>query len=169
MKILLSVFVILGLCACASHSPYNKADSERDYGYSESRITENRYRVTFKGNTRTSSNEVKDMALLRAAEITMLNNYDWFRIVDQETEGEKLVDSSVSTGISTPTQVQKNCGLLGCTTTVSPGIEGAVITTQNIDNRYNTSIEIVMGNGKVDDVTEVYDAAELRRNLAARF
>ena len=73
MKKLLVVLCASLLSACASQSAYLAADGSRDSGYSENQLTENRYRVHFRGNSRTASTEVQDMALLRAAELTLLN------------------------------------------------------------------------------------------------
>ena len=36
-------------------------------------------------------------------------------------------------------------------------------------DRYTTSIEIVMGDGDLEDPTSAYDASELRRSLSARY
>jgi len=169
MKKLLIFFCMTWLYACGSSSPYLEADGARDFGYSESRITDNRYRVTFKGDADTTSDQVKDMALLRAAEITLLNDYDWFRVLTQETQQDST-GTPVTTTTRGPTQqVFRDCGPLGCTTTITPAYTGAdVVTVRELD-RYTTSIEIVMGDGNLDDPTTAYDASELRRNLSARY
>lgn len=169
MKILTLGFTLVLLAACATQTHYSSANSDGSYGYSDSRITENRYRVSFKGNTRTSSNEVKDMALLRAAELTLLNDYDWFRVVSQDTQQNVTTTPETSARLSTGSRVYRDCGLLGCTTTVSPAYSGAEVITRREVDRYTTSIEIVMGKGELEDQTSAYDAAQLRRNLEPRF
>lgn len=60
-------------------------------GYSEVRLGDNRYRVTFDGNTLTSRERVEGYLLYRAAELTVQNGYDWFRIVDRETERDRRI------------------------------------------------------------------------------
>lgn len=90
MKKLLAAMALISLVACGSSGPYTQARSEGDYGYLENRITENRYRVSFRGNAGTTSDQVKDMALLRAAELTLLNNYDWFRVVSSRPTNSRL-------------------------------------------------------------------------------
>ncbi|GAA0282676.1 hypothetical protein GCM10009127_25100 [Alteraurantiacibacter aestuarii] len=55
-------------------------------GYSEQRITENRFRVTFSGNSLTSRDRVEGYLLYRAAELTVQNGYDYFIIIDRDTE-----------------------------------------------------------------------------------
>jgi hypothetical protein len=168
MKKLLIFFCMSYLYACGSSSPYVEAGNARDYGYSESRITDNRYRVSFRGDVNTTGDEVKDMALLRAAEITLLNDYDWFRVLTQETQ-QDAVGAPVAVTQSGPRQVFRDCGPLGCTTTVTPAYTGANVVALRDSDRYTTSIEIVMGDGNLDDPTSAYDAAELRRSLAVRY
>lgn len=167
MKKLLTMMAVISLAACGSPSPYSQAESEQDYGYLENRITENRYRVSFRGNSGTSSDQVKDMALLRAAELTLLNNYDWFRVVSQQTDEQQL-GTAVATAAGGPPTTYRSCGALGCTTTVMPS-EPTVIVGDDGRNRYETSIEIVMGDGRVEDPTTVYDASEIRRSLRSRY
>jgi hypothetical protein len=48
------------------------------------RIEANRWRVTFKGNSLTSRETVEGYLLYRAAELTLQQGYDWFRIIDKE-------------------------------------------------------------------------------------
>ena len=168
MNKLFLIMCMTWLYACGSSSPYMEADGSRDFGYTESRITDNRYRVTFKGNSNTTGDEVKDMALLRAAEITLLNNYDWFRVLTQETQQDST-DTPVATTRGPTQQVFRDCGPRGCTTTVTPAYTGTEVVTIRELDRYTTSIEIVMGDDNLDDPTSAYDAAELRRNLSARY
>lgn len=169
MKTLIVIFAVITLSSCASNSAYQAALNDRDYGYSDSQITENRYRINFKGDTRTSSNDVKDMALLRAADLTLLNDYDWFRVVEQDTQQETTATPEASTRVSSGRQVFRDCGLLGCTTTVTPAYSGVEVMTVREVDRYTTSIEIVMGRGELEDRTSAYDAIQLRRNLEPRF
>lgn len=167
MKKLLAAMALISLVACGSSGPYTQARSEGDYGYLQNRITENRYRVSFRGNAGTTSDQVKDMALLRAAELTLLNNYDWFRVVSQQTD-EQQAGAVVGTAVPETPTTYRTCGALGCTTTVVPA-ESTVIVDGDGHNTYQTSIEIVMGDGRVDDPTTVYDASEIRRSLSSRY
>ena len=166
MKKLLIFACIVLLSGCGS-SRYD--DGLRDPGYSESRITDNRYRINYSGDVRDTSDEVKDKALLRAAELTLRNDYDWFRVVNQETQ-QNTTTTPVTTTTTSPTQqVVRDCGPLGCTTTVTPAYTGTQIVTSREQDRFSTSLEIVMGDGRLDDPTTAYDASELRRSLAERY
>jgi hypothetical protein len=79
-----ALVVVLGLllAACAgAPTPYQQA---RDgYGYSEQQIEENRYRVSFAGNSATSRQTVEDYLLYRGAELSVQTGHDWFEVVDR--------------------------------------------------------------------------------------
>src|SRR5918995_6473317 len=78
--------LVLGLliAACAGGpTPYQQAQD--GYGYSEQRIEENRYRVSFAGNSATTRQTVEDYLLYRAAELTVQTGHDWFEVADRST------------------------------------------------------------------------------------
>lgn len=171
MKRLMLVISMLGLYACASNSTdYIKAEESGDEGYTETQISDNRYRVSFKGNRVTSGDMVKDYALMRAAELTILNGHDWFRVVTQDTQKDTRERPGTTTSLSRHRNVHQSCGLLGCTTTVTPAYSGGIVmTTGRAEDGYSTSIEIVMGDGEVEDPTTVYNAQELHKFLGDKY
>lgn len=169
-----AVLVVMAsaLTACASTSPgkYRQADGAEDVGYYEHQLTENRYRVSYNGSAVDSADEVKDMALLRASELTILNDHDWFRVIVQETEKEVVPDvDTASTTVNAGNRVYRDCGLLGCTTTVSPAYTQIETTRFSERDSYSTSIEIVMGDGEVGTTSSAYNARELRSFLEPRY
>lgn len=85
------VALSLLLNACATSTPYqpNIPGQSPAGGYSDERLAENRYRVTFTGNSFTSRDRVEGYMLYRAAELTLERGYDWFRIVDRVTERDR--------------------------------------------------------------------------------
>ena len=74
------------LTACATPTVYGPATSRSSAGYLERRIETDRFQVTFRGGNGAPAAQVADYALLRAAELTLREGYDWFRIVDRETD-----------------------------------------------------------------------------------
>lgn len=82
----LAVIAAAGLAACATSTPYQPAATGGGYGFSEQRIEENRYRITFRGNSLTTRETVENSLLYRAAELTVQNGYDYFVVVENETE-----------------------------------------------------------------------------------
>ena len=82
------VTLAAGLAACATPTPYQPdvPGQATSGGYSDTRLEANRYRVTFSGNSLTSRETVESYLLYRAAELTVQNGYDWFQIVDRQTD-----------------------------------------------------------------------------------
>lgn len=79
------------LAACMTPTPYQpEVKGQRIHGgYSEQKLGDNRYMVTFDGNTLTSRERVEGYLLYRAADLTVQNGYDWFRIARKETERDR--------------------------------------------------------------------------------
>ncbi len=83
-----AVALSAGLAACATSTPYqpNVKGQSTSGGYSEVRVEPNRYRVNFTGNSLTTRETVEGYLLFRAAELTIESGYDWFAIVDRDTD-----------------------------------------------------------------------------------
>lgn len=77
----------LALAACATATPYQPAglNGQRG-GYAEQRLENNRFRVSFSGNSVTSRDQVEMGLLLRSAELTAESGYDWFATVNRATD-----------------------------------------------------------------------------------
>src|ERR1700749_4030894 len=84
----LAVALAATLAGCATPTPYPpiSAGSASSGGYSEVRVEPNRWRVTFAGNSLTSRGTVEGYLLFRAAELTVQQGFDWFSIVDRNTD-----------------------------------------------------------------------------------
>lgn len=79
--------VALTLGACATATPYQPvgATSVRG-GYAEERISGDRWRVTFSGNSVTSRDTVEMYLLYRAAELSLQNGFDCFEAQNRATD-----------------------------------------------------------------------------------
>ncbi len=84
----------IGLAACATATPYGPAAQGGGYGFSEQRIEQNRYRVMFRGNSSTTRETVETFLLYRAAELTLMNGYDHFIVVENDTEANRSYSTS---------------------------------------------------------------------------
>ena len=89
----LGLALAAGLAACATPTPYqpNVPGQQTSGGYSELRLEQNRFRVTFTGNSLTSRETVEAYLLFRAAELTTQQGYDWFSIVDRHTDRDARI------------------------------------------------------------------------------
>lgn len=76
------------LSACATPTPYAPATGTAKYrpGYTDTRIESGRYRLSFSGNDLTSRETVENYMLFRAAELTLSEGYDWFEIINRDTD-----------------------------------------------------------------------------------
>src|SRR3990167_4358931 len=77
--------------ACATATPYqpNIPGQAVSGGFSEQRLENDRFRVTFAGNSLTSRDTVEAYLLYRAAELTVQQGFDWFAIVERDVERDR--------------------------------------------------------------------------------
>lgn len=78
----LSALMLAG-CATGAYGPrYEQATSQYDEGYSQNKIDDNRYRVSYRVSNG-DAQLAQDWALRRAAELTLDQRYDWFQIISR--------------------------------------------------------------------------------------
>ena len=87
-KRIATISTFLALAACVSPTTYKPADADHHTGYADQRLADNRYRVTFRGNSVTRREKVEDYLLLRAAEVTREAGYAWFEFDTRNTEAK---------------------------------------------------------------------------------
>ena len=80
--------VALGLGACATPTPYQPLtkSSSVSGGYSDLKISADRYRITFQGNDVTERDTVERYLLFHAAEVTLRDGYDYFLLTNRNTD-----------------------------------------------------------------------------------
>ena len=67
------------VCACATSYQSKRMSG----GFSETRLGENVFQVSFRGNAYTHEERVADFTLLRSADLTLENSFRYFVIVDE--------------------------------------------------------------------------------------
>lgn len=95
IKYSIVVLCVLALAGCVTATPYRKAVHQHDYGYQEFKIEENRYRLSFSGNSETPRQIVENYLLYRAAELTLEQGKDYFVIVNSGTDKNTEHQSTV--------------------------------------------------------------------------
>ena len=88
----LAAIAVLG--ACATATPYQAA-LDGQQGYANQQIESNRWHISFAGNSLTDRQTVETYLLYRAAELTDQEGFDYFRVIQRETDENRRV---VSTG-----------------------------------------------------------------------
>lgn len=170
--LLLVAAAALTLGACATATTYAPAgyNGQRG-GYAEQRLENDRYRVSFSGNSVTSREQVEMSLLLRAAELTTESGFDWFsttnRATDRDTRyqtiGDPFFDRYRYWGPS-----WRYYGRRGWSPWGDPFWGRDDFDVQQID-RYEATAEIVMGRGaKPAGDANAFDAREVISNIGAR-
>lgn len=166
-KMTVAAAMALILSGCATSTPYQALVPTRG-GYSEQKLGEDRYRIVFAGNTRTSAEQVEAYLLRRAAELTLARGYDWFRVSRQRTEGDiRTIQTRYG-----PMRVSKGAGSKSWDNYGSfytrPGLKLLTPIWRRISSgtgdALEASAEIVLGRGTAPQAEGVFDA---RRVLPA--
>ena len=131
------------------------------YAANKTYISDETYEVTVEGKRGDSLDEVMDKALYKAAKKTLGKDYEWFRVIERETEKdttETRTRGSVSGGFEAVPE--RRCGLLGCMTTTRTYYRGGIRSDfpDRKDTEYTVTLEYEMGAGYVEDSRNVYDA-----------
>jgi hypothetical protein len=152
----------LGVAACESGpTPYQPAGEEAR-GYSETRIENDRWRISFKGNSMTDRETVETYMLYRAAELTLQNGYDNFTIVNRDTERDRRTreyGGYMGTRLSYMYFVP-NYGWVGAWEPYWTPSRYQQVT------RYEAYAEILMGRGAKSADPNAFDARQVSQNLA---
>lgn len=145
------------LTACATPTGYGAAMKPGGYGYTETRIESDRYRVTFRGVG--APDVIDSFALQRAAELTLSQGRDWF-VVDaralDRTGGARSPAVSIGAG-----------GWSGGRTSVGIGTSVGIPLGGGAEE--NTArLDIRLGAGPKPSAPNAYDARSVLANLGAR-
>ena len=87
-RLVLVVALMLGGCALASVTQYQPVGA--DGGYTDLQLAPDMFRVAFQGNTYTTQERVADMALLRAADLTLVHGAPYFVVINQLRESRSF-------------------------------------------------------------------------------
>lgn len=149
---------VLGLAACGTPTPYQPALD--GHGYAEQAIEDDRYRVSFSGNTLTPRETAENYMLYRAAEVTLQRGYDHFIVVDSAIERS-------TTFVSTTTGFGGVSGFHSFRRGHPFGFGGFATTTSRPRSSYEATANIVMRSGdKPSDDPDAYDARDVVEKLA---
>jgi hypothetical protein len=152
------VLIMAGLTACASvPTLYRPAAAPGGIGYSEYRIEPGRFRVTFTGGRGAPAQQVADYALLRAADLTLAEGFDWFRVADRYTRATGGGGPQVTLGTGAGGFGRSGGVSIGIGTRFELGDGPALAQT----------LEVVMGKGALPRDADTYDARAIRRGLGA--
>ncbi len=156
MRLVLISLLGLALTACAGAPPvYGPAAAHPGgVGFSQIRIEDDRWRVSYMAQGDDARLEAERLVLRRAAELTLQNGFEWFEVIDRVTETEGDRRSPVRVGGS----VSRGWGSRGWSGT---GVGVGVALSPNQRRSALATIEIIAGRGESPD--RAYDAAAMLR------
>lgn len=99
---------------------------------------------------------VEDYALRRAAELTLENGYDWFRVVGRDVSGEERGGVGIGAGFGT--------GSVGRRSGVGVGVGGNVGQV-GAKTYFTVRIEVLMGEGDAPEDGGTYNATAIMQSL----
>ena len=158
---------VLALSGCATPTPYAASNGPVadgfHPGYSDTKLEDTRYRITFAGNDTTSRETVEDYLLYHAADLTLQQGYDWFEVVkrasDEKTRQITTYDDPFWGGASWRFY-RRGWGMWG---PISP------IDADTTDfSRYEATAEIILHKGAKTDAPNAYDARQIKANLESK-
>ncbi|MDE1937821.1 MAG: hypothetical protein KGI68_02275 [Alphaproteobacteria bacterium] len=81
------------MSGCQTVTAYHPQTANDRTGYSDEQLSDNRYRVTFTGNSTTPRDLVEDYLLLRSAEVTLKAGYHYFVFDTRDTKAKTTYHS----------------------------------------------------------------------------
>jgi hypothetical protein len=150
---------LLGLGACASTpTVYQPAARPGAVGYAETAIERDRWRVSFHGGGGASVQRVGDLAMQRAADLTLAKGYDWFRVTERQVEGgPRGVHPSLSLGLGGAD--------FGNGRTAMGAAGGVGLDFTGLGQGVTVTLEILMGHGEAPREADAYDARQVRHGF----
>ena len=157
--IFMTVIAALALAGCYGPTAYQA--EEKGYGFSDRKVEDDRYRVSFAGNSITDRETVETYLLYRAAEVTLAAGGDYFQVADRDTEVKTHYRSHATTWPDTHFLAGKRLYYRSF---------GAFAYVSDWDarpvNRYTAYADIIARKGeKPADDPQAYDARELIERL----
>lgn len=158
-RILMAAVLALAVSGCSSPTPYQPSWMGDGYGYSEQRIEDNRYRISFAGNSATGYETVRNYLLYRAAELTLAQGGDYF-VMTERSFIPAYGGGGPSTSIGTGVGIGSGGGMsTGWSLGVGVPLGGASGPSEAV-------AEIVIYRGqKPADTANAFDAREVRESL----
>lgn len=164
--------------ACATATPYQSA-ANTDRGYIDQQIENDRWSVSFSGNSLTDRRTVETYLLYRAAELTVQEGFDYFRVVQRQTdEDTRLLPTGPAVGLS-PYYRGFHCNYAfygayggrlrrGYVSAYDPYGFGFGAPDYREITRYEATAEIMMGRGAPPEDADVFTAREVLQNLGTQ-
>jgi hypothetical protein len=155
MRKIILIGLFAGLTACASAPTSYTPSFGSNRGYSERQIESDRFRIRFDGGSDVSFNELEDLALRRAADLTLERGGDWFEIVSRSSDGDD----------DRPVRVGGSVGQTFGSRRFSGSSVGIGIQLDPGAGNKTIYLEILIRSGARPDLPNAYDARQIAQRL----
>ncbi len=163
MKIVLITLVTaISLGACATGATMYGPALSSGMGFSTQQIENNRFQVSFTGK---NAEESRNLALLRAAEVTKENGFSHFRVIGSSVTGDQYRRSPVSTSVGLG--VGSGGYRSGTRTNVGLGININDLGRALNGNKVTANLEVILTNGE-QKADNIYSADGIIESIGSR-
>ncbi len=153
---LITMVLCASVAACASGATIYAPANGGNRGYSERQIESDRFRIRFDGGADVSFAELENLALRRAADLTLEQGGDWFEIVSRSSDGADGRPVRVSGSVGQTFGSRRYSGSsVGLGVQLDPGAGDKTIY-----------LEILIRSGARPDIPEAYDARDVLRAIS---
>lgn len=160
MRSLAFTFILsAALVGCASGY---KADGLAG-GFTELQLSPNVWQVTFRGNGYTATERAENFALLRAADLTLLNGFSHFALVDSRTSQRVESFTTPATTTTNVSGYRYGNSFTGNATSTTYGGGTQFVTMPSAKNT------VMMFKGAPEGVAAAYDAAFLCNSIGRKY
>lgn len=154
-RLFLLMALAITLAGCASGPIYRQAEQPGDYGYRDTMLSTTQFRVSFSGGFGVARETVENFALLRAAQVTLQHGSDRFQVTSRETS--PITETS---SFGPTTSFGYGWGYPYWGTGIGYSTGGVSRT------RYETVLQIRIGQDVPEQGANIYDARQIKHNLA---
>lgn len=151
MRLVLPCLCLALLAGCET------AASAPPLGLTEIRLEADRYRISFRGASGVSPEEVQDRALFDAASLAVRQGYDWLRVTNRGVD------------IAPPTSPRISFGIGGASFGRGGGFDVGASRGFGGEATYVASLEAQFGRNPKPSEPAVYDAHGVVESLGPRF
>lgn len=160
---LIAPFVfVAALAACATAPTYQASVTPNGPGYSEQQVESNRFFVTYRAPQGADAATVADFALLRAADLTLAHNRDWFWVDNHHIDTSQSGYGGPSVGVSL------GGASFGSHSAAGVGVGFNFPIGHPHETASAATLEIRFGEGVKPDAANAYDAHSISTNLRSR-
>jgi len=161
-NLLLSGIAITLLTACATGPTAYGPAQNTGLGFASQKIESDRFQVSF---TARSADEARNLALLRAAELTKGEGFSHFRVIGSDTSSHDLGGSPISTSVGVGIGSGGYSYGRGSRTNVGVGIGINDIARALQGSKVTASLEIILMNATDNLPDNVYEADSIINSI----